>query len=206
MIMKPSCLLVLAALGLLCACVPSVNPFYTDKDVLTDARLTGTWVETGKKERAAIWNFETPTNNAYAMALKDDDGKTGKFEGHLFKLENKSGKNSEKELFLDVTPTECNFDDKQAGLLNCAMLPGHLLFRVKLEDGRMSMAACNPDWIKKFLEKDPAAITHRVVNDAVILTADTLTLQQFVRQHLGKDELFGDFVEYQRLTAATPGK
>ena len=196
--MKQSCLFAIAAVVLLCACVPSVNPFYTDKDVITDARLAGTWVETGKKEHAVIWNFDASTNNAYAVALKDDDGKAGKFEGHLFKLG--------KELFLDVTPTECNFDDKQAGLLNCAMLPGHLLFRVKLEDAKFSMAVCNPDWIKKFLDKNPSAISHRVVTDSVILTADTAALQKFVLRHLGKDELFGDFGEYQRLTPPTPAK
>jgi len=185
---------VLVIATLVAACVPSVNPFYTEQDVVTDARLAGTWTEAGKAERAATWTFTASTNNAYAVVLKDDEGKSGKFAGHLFKLG--------KELFLDVTPTECNFDDKQAGLLNIAMLPGHLLFRVKLADGKFSMAICNPDWIKKFLEKNPAAIAHRVLNDGVILTADTAALQKFVRAHLGKDELFGDFVEYERATSS----
>jgi hypothetical protein len=190
----------LAAVALLVACVPSVNPFYTDKDVVTDPRLAGTWVETGKKERAVIWDFAPATNNACAVALRDDDGKSGKFEGHLFKLG--------QELFLDVTPTECKFDDKQAGLLNCAMLPGHLLFRVKLADDKFFLAVCKPDWTQKFLEKNPAAIAHRVVDGSVILTAETAALQKFVLRHLGKDELFGDFGEYQRLTdrPATPVK
>jgi hypothetical protein len=191
--MKKACLLAVAAAALFVACVPSVNPFYTDKDVVTDPRLAGTWVETGKKERAVIWDFAPATNNACAVALRDDDGKSGKFEGHLFKLG--------KEMFLDVTPTECKFDDKQAGFANIAMLPGHLLFRVKLADAKFSMAVCNPDWIKKFLEKNPAAIAHRVVDGSVILTAETAALQKFVVQHLGKDELFGDFGEYQRLAA-----
>lgn len=191
--MKKACLLAVAAAALLVACVPSVNQFYTDKDVVTDARLAGTWSEAGKKERAVTWTFTASTNNAYAVALKDDDGKTGKFEGHLFKLR--------KELFLDVTPTDCDFGDKQAGFVNVAMLPGHLLFRVKLADDKFSMAMCNPDWIKKFLVENPAAIAHRVVNDGIILTADTAALQKFVLKHLGKDELFGEFAEYERAAA-----
>jgi hypothetical protein len=191
--MKKNCLLAVAAAALLVACVPSVNPFYTDKDVVTDPRLAGTWVEAGKKDKATAWTFATATNNAYAVTLKDDDGKTGKFEGHLFKLG--------KEMFLDVTPTECKFDDQQAGLLNSAMLPGHLLFRVKLADDKFSMAVCNPDWIKKFLDKNPAALAHRVVDGSVILTAETAALQKFVHQHLGKDELFGEFGDYERVPA-----
>lgn len=188
--MKKACLLAVAAAALLVACVPSVNQFYTDKDVVTDARLAGTWAEAGKKEKAVTWTFTASTNNAYAVALKDDDGKTGQFEGHLFKLK--------KEMFLDLTPTECKFDDKQAAFANIAMLPGHLLFRVKLADDKFSMAICNPDWIKKFLEANPTAIAHRVVTDGIILTAETAALQKFVLAHLGKDELFGEFGDYER--------
>jgi hypothetical protein len=195
--MKKALLPAIAAAALLVACVPSVNPFYTDKDVVTDPRLAGAWVETGKKERAVLWTFAAPTNNAYAVALKDDDGKTGKFEGHLFKLG--------KETFLDLTPTECKFDDKQAGLVGCAVVPGHLLVRVKLEDAKLSLAFCNPDWTQKFLEKNPDAVAHRVADGGVFLTADTAALQKFVLAHLGKGELFGDFGDYQRV-AQTPAK
>jgi hypothetical protein len=195
--MKKSCLLAVAAAALLVACVPSVNPFYTAKDVVTDPRLAGTWVEAGKKDKATTWTFATATNKAYAVTLKDDEGKSGKFEGHLFKLG--------KELFLDLTPTEFKFDDQQAGLVGCAVIPGHLLFRVKLEDSKFFLAVCKPDWTQQFLEKNPAAIAHRVMDGGVILTAETAALQKFVRQHLGKDELFGDFGEYQRL-AASPAK
>lgn len=186
----------LTTAALLAACVPSVNPFYTDKDVLADARLAGTWTEAGKTERAATWTFSTTTNQAYAVVIKEDDGKTGKFAGHLFKLE--------KEMFLDLTPTECKFDDQQAEIVGWAVLPGHLLVSVKMDDGKLSLAFCNPEWIKKFLERNPAAIAHRVVNDEVMLTADTAALQKFVLQHLGKDELFGESTAYVRQTNAAP--
>lgn len=190
-VMKKNLFLTVAAVALLSACVPSVNPFYTDKDLITDPRLAGTWVETGKKERAVLWNFEPATNNVCAVSLKDEDGKAGKFEGHLFKLD--------KETFLDLTPTECHFDDKQAGLVNCAVIPGHLLVRVNLETEKLSLAFCNPDWTKKFLKENPAALAHRMMDEEVILTAETAALQKFVLQHLGKDELFGNFDDYQRV-------
>jgi hypothetical protein len=188
--MKKALLPVVAAAALLAACVPSVNPFYTDKDVVTDPRLAGIWTESGKQSHPVVWTFDAPTNNAYAVALKDDDSKTGKFEGHLFKLG--------KETFLDLTPTECKFDDQQAGLVGSAVIPGHLIVRVILDDKKLSLAFCKPDWAKKFLAENPAVIAHRIVNDGVILTAETAALQKFVLQHLGKDELFGDFDDYQR--------
>ena len=188
----------LAIIALVAACVPSVNPFYADKDVVTDPRLAGAWREDSDKDDPAAWKFEVTTNNAYAVTLKEDKDKTGSFEGHLFKL----GQGT----FLDLTPTECNYATNQAGTVGMAMIPGHLLLRVQFTDKKMNLAFCNPDWIKKFLEQNPSAISHRVVDGSVILTADTGALQKFVLKHLGKDELFSDGADYRRPPDASGAK
>jgi hypothetical protein len=192
--MKKILLPLVVVVALIAACVPSVNPFYTDKDVVTDPRLAGTWLEDEDKDSPAVWKFEATTNNAYVVALTEDKGKSGKFEGHLFKLG--------AETFLDLTPTECEYATNQASTVGTAMIPGHLLLRVKLEEKKLNLAFCNPDWIKKFLEKNPAAIAHRLVDGSVILTADTSALQKFVLKHLGADELFGNGGDYKRQSAA----
>jgi len=36
---------------LLCSCIPSVNPFYTDQDVVFDARLLGEWQENTNRDK-----------------------------------------------------------------------------------------------------------------------------------------------------------
>ena len=188
--MKKFLLPLLAIVALIAACVPSVNPFYTDKDVVTDARFAGTWVEDEDKDSPASWKFETATNNSYAVALTEDKGKTGKFEGHLFKLS--------AEFFLDLTPTECDYATNQAGTVGTAMIPGHLLLRVKFTEKNLSLAFCDPDWVKTFLEKNPTAIAHRKVDGSIILTAETAVLQKFVLKHLGEGELFGKAGDYKR--------
>jgi hypothetical protein len=175
---------------LIVACVPSVNPFYTDKDVVVDPRLAGTWIEDKQSEDRASWTFDTSTNQSYAVLLKEDKDKSGNFEAHLFKLGS--------DLYLDLTPADCSYATNQAGLVGVAMIPGHLLLRVALEDQKMSIAFCDPDWIKKYLEENPSAIAHRVVNGSVVLTADTPALQKFVTKHLGKGELFSDSADYRR--------
>lgn len=191
--MKKFLLPLLAIVALIAACVPSVNPFYTDKDVITDARLAGTWLEDEDKDSPASWKFETATNHSYAVVLTEDKGKTGKFEGHLFKLG--------AELFLDLTPTECEYATNQAGTVSTAMIPGHLLLRMKFTEKKLSLAFCDPDWVKTFLEKNPAAIAHRKVDGNIILTAETAALQTFVLKHLGEGELFGKAGDYQRAAA-----
>ncbi|HSY19444.1 MAG TPA: hypothetical protein VK815_13970 [Candidatus Acidoferrales bacterium] len=188
--MKKILLSMLAIMALVAACVPSVNPFYTDKDVITDPRLAGAWQEDTDKDDPAGWKFEATTNNAYVVTLKEDKDKTGSFEGHLFKL----GQGT----FLDLTPTECNYATNQASMVSMAMIPGHLLLRVQFTDKKMNLAFCNPDWVKNFFEQNPSAIAHRVVDGSIILTADTGTLQKFLLKHLGKDELFSDGADYRR--------
>ena len=185
-ILLPLCLLA----ALIAACVPSVNPFYTDKDVVTDPRFAGTWLEDEDKDSPATWKFEATTNNAYTVSVTEDKDKSGKFEGHLFKLG--------KEFFLDLTPTECNYATNQAGIVGVAMIPGHLLVRVKFAEKKLNLALCDPDWLKKLLEKNPSAIAHRMVDGSVILTAETAALQKFVLKHLGEDELFGKATDYKR--------
>jgi len=196
--MKKILLPALAIIAMVAACVPSVNPFYTDKDVITDPRLTGSWVEDGEKDDPATWKFTAETNNAYTVELKEDKGKTGSFEGHLFKLGG--------EYLLDLTPTECSYATNQSTIVGVAMIPGHLLLRVQFTDKKINLAFCDPEWVKKFLEKTPSAIGHRVVDGNVILTAETSVLQKFVVKHLGKGELFSDGGDYRRPTGAAEAK
>jgi hypothetical protein len=99
---------------------------------------------------------------------------------------------------MDLTPTECEYATNQAAITGMAMIPGHLLMRVNLEEKKLNLAFTNPDWVKKFLEKNPAAIAHRIVDGSIILTADTASLQKFVKQHLGKDELFNDGGDFKK--------
>jgi hypothetical protein len=181
---------VLMIVVLVAACVPSVNPFYTDKDVVTDSRLPGKWVEDKGSDSHVVWTFDTATNNAYAVLLQENKDKSGKFDAHLFKLG--------AGLFLDLTPTDCEYATNQADIVGVAMIPGHLLVRLTFDDQKLNLAFCDPDWTKKYLKKNPTAIGHRVLNDGVILTADTPALQKFVTKHLGKDELFSEGADYRR--------
>lgn len=196
--MKKMILPLLVVAAFFAACVPSVNPFYFDKDVVTDARFAGSWLEDEDKDQPVIWKFEPTTNQSYACTVTEDKGKTGNFEGHLFKLG--------ADHFLDLTPTECNYATNQAGIVGVAMIPGHLLVRVQFTEKKLKLALCDPDWLKKLLAKNPDAIAHRVVDGSIILTAETGALQKFVLKHLGKDELFSDGTDYRRQTAAAVPK
>jgi hypothetical protein len=193
--MKKTILPAIAAVALLCSCVPSVNPFYTAKDVVTDPRLPGVWQEAGK-DKPEVWKFENAETNAYKLTVTEEGDKTGVFTAHLFKLG--------EEHFLDLMPADCNYATNQAGLVAVAMIPGHLLVRVSQLEPNLHLAFIDPDWLKKFLEASPKAIAHRDEQDSIVLTATTRDLQKFVLQHLAKGELFSEGGDLVRQTNGVP--
>lgn len=173
---------ILGAAALLCSCIPSVNPFYTAKDVVFDPRLLGAWQEKDKADNPDVWKFESTTNNMYRLTVTEKEGKHGQFDARLFKLQ--------QEYFLDLIPADCEFATNQADLVASSMFPGHLLVRVSQLEPELKLAFFDFDWLQKYLEKNPKTLAHRQEGDRLLLTASTRDLQRFVLKHLGEGELF----------------
>jgi hypothetical protein len=181
--MKARKLIAWAGLALcLPACIPSVNPFYTDKDLVFDPRLVGTWEEKGKEQEPETWRFEKAEDNAYKLAITDKPGKEGEFTAHLFKLK--------QEYFLDLHPKKCNYAADQADLVGISMIPGHLLVRVSQIEPELKLAGINFDWLCQQLTNNPSLLAHQREDDGFVLTASTRALQRFVLKHLAEGELF----------------
>jgi hypothetical protein len=185
-----------AAALLLCSCIPSVNPFFTEKDVVFDARLSGEWQAKEKPDDPEIWQFEKSETNTYKLTITEKEGKQGQFDARLFKLKD--------ECFLDLIPADCNYATNQADLVAAAMFPGHLLVRVSQFEPELRLTLFNFDWLQKYLEKNPAALAHHVEGKGIVLTAETRELQAFVLKHLGEGELFDKPTEMVRKTNAPP--
>jgi hypothetical protein len=179
---KRNLLAALGAAALLCSCIPSINPFYTDKDVVFDPRLLGSWQEKDKSDNPDVWKFESATNQTYLLTVTENGSKQGTFAAHLFQIK--------QERFLDLIPADCNYATNQADLVSFSMFPGHLLARVSQIEPELKLALSDFDWLQKFLEKTPKALAHHREGDRLLLTAGTRDLQKFVLQHLGEGELF----------------
>jgi hypothetical protein len=193
---KQNIIAIVAAAVLLAACIPSVNPFYTDKDVIFDGQLLGRWQEKGNTNAPEIWTFEKSGDKAFKLTVLEQ-GKTGEFEAHLFKIKN--------EQFLDLTPSRCEFGASQADLIAYSMFPGHLLVRVPQIDTELKLSFFNFDWLYTYLTNHPGALAHHfeklgAEDSRIVLTADTRDLQKFVLKHLGTNELFKDEGEMVRIS------
>jgi len=180
-----------AAAVLLAACIPSVNPFYEEKDVVFDAHLIGEWQDKETTNNPEIWAFEQSTNKSYDLTVTED-GKTGKFRAYLFKLK--------QEQFLDLIPTDCDYASNQATLVAAAMVPGHLLMRIGQIEPELKIATCDYDWLAKYVQTNSSAIAHHTESQSMVLMAETADLQKFVLNHLGTNELFQEYGTMVRRT------
>ena len=172
------------------ACIPSVQPFYTEKDVVYDARLVGEWQSKDESDRET-WKFEKSDEKGYKLVVVDKGGKKGEMNARLFKLKD--------ELFLDLIPKDYEFAPDQAEIVAAAMFPGHLLMHVSQIEPSLRLALCDFDWLAKFLEEHPDALAFQKEDKRVLLTAQTKDLQAFVTKHL--EELFDKQSEFERKAA-----
>ena len=185
-------ILLLACLAL-AGCVPSWNPFYTEKDLVFDPALVGAWRPVEAKESSKeAWVFTKAGDKLYQLAQADEEGRKAVFEARLFKLKD--------HLFLDLYLTKVESDDlKVNAWASFSLVPAHLLLKVEQIQPALKLAAMNPDWMQKFLKKSPDAITHRVVSDGnIVLAASTGELQEFILAHLSDKDCFGGTMEMKR--------
>src|SRR5688500_7739968 len=83
--------LVLIAAG----CVPSLNPLYTEADVIFEPWLIGTWAE---PDSTSTWEFSKAGAKKYKLVQTDSDGQKAAFEARLVKLKD--------QRFLDIVLTD----------------------------------------------------------------------------------------------------
>jgi hypothetical protein len=161
------------ALTLLAACVPSVHPLYTEKDLVQNPALSGSWTNIKSSDH---WAFEAAEGKSYQLVQTDPDGRVATFSAHLLKLDG--------VLFLDVQVTDLKGgEDKLNEIAQMALIPGHLFFKVEALGPDLKLAIMNPDWLGKLLEKSPKALAHIKTDHAFTITASTKELQRFFREN-----------------------
>ena len=171
-------LAVVALAILLAACVPSLHPFYLEKDVVFDAQLLGEWAPEDGKSR---WTFSAHEPDAYRLVHADDKGREGRFRVRLFRMHGES--------FLDLYPEEPALAGN--AYHRAHLLKAHTLLRVLELEPRLRLSAMNPDWLRKRLDAEPGLVAHERRGDEVVLTAPTEALQALVMRLLGEPDAFG---------------
>ncbi|MHC4458535.1 MAG: hypothetical protein ACYS0I_15905 [Planctomycetota bacterium] len=175
--------------GLLVSCVPvmSLHPLYTEKDVIFEEKLLGTWVQDTDE---SIWEFSRvdANENTYKLTFSDNEDKKGAFVAHLVKLENR--------IFLDLYPED--LPSGQANEPNTVerpynvffFMPVHTFLKVSSIEPQLKMQLTDDEELEKLLQEDPNAVEYTSVEDILVLTASTKELQEFVIKYADDSRVF----------------
>ena len=106
---------------ILTSCVQSLNPLYTDDDIIFDAALLGVWIDS---EATESWVFTSPNDKEYKVVYTDESNKKGEFKALLLKIEGK--------LFLDLTPVKPAL--AQNDFYKANFLPTHTFIHISQQD------------------------------------------------------------------------
>lgn len=173
-------------LGLLCVtmmlviagCVPSLQPLYTDQDLITDSRIDGLWLEgedlvTGKAK--STWNFLKTTDQQAYEVICTQDGKSSRFNVHLVKLGD--------VLYMDTYPQEMNLESVNE-YYKMHFIKGHIIAKISFDQKNvMRVATLNYNWLARQFKDGKLTLSHEEVDNQIILTGSTLELQQFLKAH-----------------------
>ena len=198
--MKTKKLLFYLLAGLLGSCVPSLHPLYTDKELVFEAKLLGSWGEDDE-----VWEFKKGQEEKSYDLITNEEGKKGEFTVYLVKIQESPKTDQEKQiarqplLFLDLYPKEPPLETND--FYKFHLLPVHTFIKIEQIEPTLKMRVMNPDKLKEILEDRPDLIKHEILEDRIVLTASTKQLQKFMLKHAEDEGLFGEPTTLERAGA-----
>jgi hypothetical protein len=196
--MKARKLLFCTLAVILGGCVPviSLHQLYTEKDIVVDKKLYGTWVD-DPNDPKSIWEFESidEPKNAYKLIFTDEEGKKGSFVNHLLKLHDR--------FFLDVYPSGLPCEPEDPNKMDWPynsffLIPAHTFLQVDSVEPQLKLRIMLQSKMEELLKEDPTAAKHTLVGDRLVLTGSTKELQAFVLKYADDKRVFTDQVTLSR--------
>jgi len=190
----------LVALTLAGCLTPSVNPFYTEKDLVFDPALVGGW---GDRDGGERWDFVRDGDKAYTWTCQEKTGRS-EFRAHLLQLGDLR--------LLDALLVHTKGEWKGDGSSRIAMVvrPAHLIFKLQFTNSALRLQGLSQEWMERLLKAQPAALAHEWLKEPdnddqrAILTAPTAELQRFILEHAADPKMFTDGDPVPRIDGPSP--
>jgi hypothetical protein len=177
----------------LSSCLTTLHPIFTEKDLVYDPKLIGTWKtdSTGNKRRAVITNLSTegsidlPGNvssikqKGYLISYQDENGTTSeRYIAFLARIG--------KHLYFDYYPADKKEDRKIDEFFGVHFVKMHTSYRVKISnDGSFELSQLDEGYITTLIEEKKIRISHETDADdnITLITASTKELQQYLLKY-----------------------
>ena len=199
---------VLVAIVTLSGCLSALHPLFTEKDLLFDPQLVGTWQKEGDEE---VCTFEKGTakqfaalseplqklaDKAYVLTINDRSSgeERGKYYAFLLRLG--------KDLYLDYFPMETATQRSYAEFYKTSFVPMHSFYRLQQNtNGKtISMERFAENYLRTLIDAKKIRIKHDVKIDGVyVITAPTEELQQYVRKYSDVPEAYDSKETFNRI-------
>lgn len=138
----------------------SLFPLFTEKDLVLNPDLLGTWVDSDKEE----YTFLKSGGQGYDVLMREKNGTARLLSVKLGQLD--------KYWFLDSSPGEKNSDYH--------LLPTHVITRIWLKGDTLKTASLESDYLKDSITSGKLKVSHALDGSDILLTASTEELQQLV--------------------------
>jgi hypothetical protein len=174
----------LAALAMTGCYAPSLEPLYTDKEMVTDPGLAGNWQEKDDTDSFTILDLGA---GKYRFTSIEKDKAPDLFVLRLVQL----GDYRFYDLFPEGEPSGSDFRQEH-------FVAVHSFGRVLREGDTVRMASLNEDWLKEALAANPALLAHHRDGDKLLILAPTKDLQKFALAHAAHPKAFENWGTWTR--------
>jgi hypothetical protein len=168
--MKRIALLFVLGFAVAAGCVPTLNPVYTDRDLVFDPALVGFWTQ---QDSPATWRFTKSGDKEYELVYTDNHGQSGRFQA---RLANVGGVR-----FLDLFPIKDDVPSNE--FYKFHLMPIHTAYVVRQTTPHPQLAGFDLNWLNEYLTERPDALPHSTYNGQRLITASTEELQAFLLEH-----------------------
>jgi hypothetical protein len=156
-------------------CLPSLNPVYTESDLVFDDAVLGTWYETQSK---AVWTFTRADDTGYIVDYTDDSGRRGVFRAHLAEFDGLR--------VLDMYPDINAEDEGTADFKRFHYMPFHTIYIVRQTSPTIMVDGVAPNWLEEQMNDPATALPHVTFAGRKVITAPTEEMQSFVSTYRDK--------------------
>jgi hypothetical protein len=184
-------LIALLAVLLLSACIPSLQPFYTEKDLIFESSLVGAFSD---NEGDGAWTFTKSADREYKLTIKDKE-KSSTFTTHLFKLGG--------DHFIDLYAIGESLDDcPREDFLKASLIPGHLVLKVPSFSPKLALQVMDEDGIKEYLKANKGAVPHSLIESGLsgrlVFTGSSEQMRDFLKRISTEEKCWGKPAEFQK--------
>ncbi len=188
-----------ATLGLLlsgCTAVTSLQPPFTDKDIVSEPSLVGTWDQdkddcAGDNPTKAVKVETAPGSKAYRLTVPYQDPRknwVGEYDLHLVRLKD--------FLFADIVFSNLTVNGEEVRDHDLPTLSTHFFARIWIEGDHLRLAAPDGGALKEAI--DGHQVNFQQISDMIVFTGDTSEIQNFLLKYGDNKQIFPDSCGFTR--------